>query len=119
MVVSRKEKETRRQTRLPKGPDWRETIQQTTAATRGAAVSIQSPQSDAVSVPYRNTSTAPCASTRVAAAAIADVRSFDFTQTSPAADAPSEYALGPDILFLSMNSQLVSRIKYFPDLQAA
>jgi hypothetical protein len=42
------------------------------------------------------------------------VRSFDITQTSPACRRRArDYALGPDIFVLSMNAQLVSRIKYF------
>ena len=108
------EKETSRHTRLPKGPAWRETIQQTTAATSGAMVSIQSPHNDAVAVPYRNANTATCTSTRVAAAARADERILDITQTSPACRRrASDSALGPLYCVRSMNSQTVSRIKSF------
>src|SRR5450432_1789434 len=77
MQVSRLEKATSRQTRRPNGPACCETIQQITAAARGATVSIQSPHTDAVSVPYRTASTPPCTSMRMAAAATAGVRYLD------------------------------------------
>ena len=77
MQVRRLENATSRHTRRPKGPACCETIQQITAAVRGAIVSIQSPHTDAVSVPYRIASTPPCASMRMTAAATAGVRYLD------------------------------------------
>ena|SRR5882724_1989366 len=77
MQVRRLENATSRHTRRPKGPACYETTQQITAAVRGAIVSIQSPHTDAASVPYRTTSTPACASIRTAAAATAGVRYLD------------------------------------------
>src|SRR5438045_265072 len=77
MQVRRLENATSRHTRRPNGPACCDAFQQITAATRGAIVSIQSPHTDAVSVPYRTASTPACTSVRMAAAAMAGVRYLD------------------------------------------
>src|SRR4029077_11026504 len=67
-------------------------------ATSGASVSIQSPHNDAVSLPYRSATMHTCTRTRIAAAAIADVRSLDILRHRSSVSPISERArVGPNI----------------------
>src|SRR5437763_12803636 len=88
MEVSRADSATRRQTRLPNGPERCATSQQTTAAVNGATASIQSPQTDALSLPYRVSRTPACTLIRTAAIVHADARSLDIQYTFRASAAP-------------------------------
>ena|SRR5215472_14831484 len=76
MAVRMAERETSRHTRRPNGPAFRDTIQHRIAARNGAAESIQSPHTEAVSVPYLVRSTERCTTIRTDAIAIATLRSF-------------------------------------------
>src|SRR5271169_812299 len=80
MKARARDKEIRRQTRLPKEPDRREADQLTTAASSTAADPIQSPHREANWVPYLNVRRIRCTTTRIAAAAIADLRGLGITQ---------------------------------------
>src|SRR5215831_559768 len=81
ILANNAEKATSLQTRLPNGPTRRDACQQMTEATSGARVSIQSPHTEAKSLPYRKTNTDTCARLRIAAAATADVRNLDIART--------------------------------------
>src|SRR5256885_16463980 len=101
MKVRKDESETRRQTRFPKGPERCETSKHAMAPASGLIAPIQSPQSDAVSLPYCVSRISICTMSSRAAIAPAVARIFDIDSDflairCPQANPPSDPIFRPE-----------------------